>query len=183
SRTNARGFVTSFQYNLRRQLTNTIAATNLTAKIAYDAVGNVLSTTDPRGFSATNTWSATRKLLATTLPSTPQGVPVVTNIYDSRDWLSRTLNPLQQITLYTNDVAGRLVSLTDPVLRTVKFGYDADGRKTATTNAALEATSQQWNARGELTKLTDPATNIVSRVYDGAGNQVTLTNRNGNKWR
>ena len=75
SRTNARGFITSFQYNNRRQLTNTIAVTNLTAKIAYDAVGNVLSTTDPRGFSATNTWTATRKLLATTLPSTPQGVP------------------------------------------------------------------------------------------------------------
>jgi len=64
SRTNARGFITSFQYNNRRQLTNTIAVTNLTAKIAYDAVGNVLSTTDPRGFSATNTWTATRKLLA-----------------------------------------------------------------------------------------------------------------------
>src|SRR5437762_13107109 len=95
-----------------------------------------------------NTWSATRKLLATTLPSTPQGVPVVTNIYDSRDWLAKTLNPLQQATLYTNDIAGRLFSVTDPVLRTVKFGYDADGRKTAATNAALEATSQQWNARG-----------------------------------
>jgi len=70
--TNARGFLTSFQYNLRRQLTNTIAPTNLTAKIAYDAVGNVFSTSDARGLSTTNTWSATRKLLATTLPSTPQ---------------------------------------------------------------------------------------------------------------
>src|SRR2546430_6294723 len=29
SRTNARGFITSFQYNNRRQLTNTIAVTNL----------------------------------------------------------------------------------------------------------------------------------------------------------
>src|SRR5437899_11677951 len=96
SRRNAREFITSFQYNQRRQLTNTIAATNLTAKIAYDAVGNVLSTTDPRGFSATNTWSATRKLVATTLPSTPQGLPVITNIYDPRDWLAKTLNPLQQ---------------------------------------------------------------------------------------
>src|SRR5947208_15467430 len=48
SRTNARGFITSFQYNNRRQLTNTIALTNLTAKIAYDAVANVLSTTDRR---------------------------------------------------------------------------------------------------------------------------------------
>ncbi len=72
--------------------------------------------------------------------------------------------------------------MTDPVLRTMSFGHDADGRKTATTNAALEVTSQQWSARGELTKLTNPSTNMVSRVYDAAGNQVTLTNRNGKKW-
>src|SRR5437762_8348599 len=111
-----------------------------------------------------NTWSATRKLLATTLPSSPQGVPVVTNIYDPRDWLSRTLNPLQQPTVYTNDVAGRLLSVTDPLLRTANFGYDADGRKTTATNAAQEVTSQQWSPRGELTKLIDPATNIVCRV-------------------
>jgi len=101
SRTNARSFVTSLQYNLRRQLTNTVAPTNLTAKVAYDPVGNVFSTTDARGFSTTNTWSATRKLMATTLPSTPQGVPVITNIYDPRDWLTRTLNPLQQTTLWS----------------------------------------------------------------------------------
>jgi hypothetical protein len=62
-------------------------------------VGNVLSTTDPRGFSATYTWSPTRKLLFTALPATPQGPPVVTNVYDARDWLKQTLNPLQQSTL------------------------------------------------------------------------------------
>src|SRR6266516_874586 len=151
SRTNARSFVTSLQYNLRRQLTNSVAPTNLTAKVAYDPVGNLFSTTDARGFSTTNTWSATRKLLATTLPSTPQGVPVITNIYDPRDWFSRRLNPLQQATLYTNDVAGRLFSVTDPVLRTTSSGYDVDGRRTSTTNAALEVTRQAWSVRGEPT--------------------------------
>src|SRR5881396_826561 len=155
SRTNARSFVTSLQYNLRRQLTNSVGPTNLTAKAAYDSVGNLFSATDAPGFSTTNTWSATRKLLATTLPSTQEGVPVITNMYEPRDWLSRTLDPLQHPTLYTNDAVGRLFSVTDPILRTISFGYDVDGRRTSTTNAALEVTRQAWSVRGELTKLTD----------------------------
>lgn len=180
--TNARGFITSFQYNNRRDLTNTIAPTNLTTKVVYDAVGNVASTTDARGFTRSNTWSATQKLLATTLPATPQGVPVVTNIYDSRDWLSRALDPLQQSTIFTNDSAQRLIAVTDPLQRTTRFGYDGDNRKTATTNAAGEVTQQTWNARSELTQVTDAANRIVKRAYDETGNQITLTNRNGKKW-
>lgn len=182
SHTDANGNVTSFQYNARRQLTNTIAPTNLTAGVNFDAVGNVAGMTDARGNTVSDTWSATRHLLATTLPSTPQGVPVITNAYDSRDWLIRTVDPLQNPTLYTNDVAGRLIALTDPVLRTNTFGYDAEGRKIAATNAALEVTSQQWDRRGQLTQLTDGAQHTSLRGYDGAGNQIILTNRNGKKW-
>jgi RHS repeat-associated protein len=182
SHTNARQFVTSYQYNLRRQLTNSIAPTNLTASAAYDAVGNLASTTDARGFKTTNAWSATRRLLARALPATPQGVPVITNSYDNRDWLTRTLNPLQQATSYTNDVAGQLVSVTDPLLRATRFGYDADSQRTASTNAAQEVTLQQWNPRGQMTRLTDPATHTVLHAYDGAGNQTILTNRNSKQW-
>jgi RHS repeat-associated protein len=182
TRTNARGFATTFSYNNRRQLTNAVAPTNLTAKVAFDAVGNQSSATDARGNTASNTWSATRHLLATTLPATPQGAPVVTNFYDSRDWLVKTLDPYQQPTLYTNDAAGHLIALTDPVQRKTSFAYDADGRRLAATNAALEVTSQTWDARGSLLKLTDGAQHTSSRAYDQAGNQITLTNRNGKKW-
>jgi RHS repeat-associated protein len=182
SRTNARGFVTTFQYNQRRELTNTIAPTNLTASVVMDAVGNVLSTTDARGFTTSNTWSATRKLLSTTLPATPQGAPVTTNLHDSRDWLIQTLNPLQQATVYTNDAARRLISVTDPLPRTTRFGYDADNHRTSTTNAADEVAREAWNGRGELVQATDGAERVVQHGYDGAGNRVVLTNRNGKVW-
>ena len=178
SRVNPRGFSTTFQYNNRRELTNTIAPTNLTTRVAFDAVGNIHSTTDARGFTRSNTWSATQKLLTSTLPNGA----TTTNSYDLRDWLMRTVNPLQQATLYTNDAAGRLISVTDPLLRTTKFGYDGDNRKIAITNAADEVTWQDWNARSELIQVTDPANRIVRRAYDAAGNQITLTNRNGKKW-
>src|SRR5260221_7309717 len=180
--TNGRGFVTSFQFILRRQLTNAVAPTNLTIRASFDAVGNPQTATDARGSTTTRIWSPTRKLLSTTFPSVPQGVPVITNIYDVRDWLASTLDPLLSAIGYSNDLAGRLAAVTDPVLRTTHFGYDQDGRRTTTTNAALEVANQQWSARGEAIQSTDPASNVVSRVFDPAGNQITLTNRNGKRW-
>jgi RHS repeat-associated protein len=182
SHTDARGNVTTFGYNNRHQLTNSIAPTNLVTKIAYDSVGNAASATDPRGNAISNTWSATRHLLATTLPAMQQGTPVVTNFYDSRDWLIKMLDPYQQPTFYTNDADGRLIAASDPLSRTTTFGYDADGHKTATTNAAQEVTRQTWDARGKLIQFTDGAQHTSLRAYDGAGNQIILTNRNGKKW-
>jgi YD repeat-containing protein len=128
SHTSSRGFVTTFQYNNRRQLTNTIAPTNMITRVAYDAIGNVVSATDARGFTSSNAWSVTRHLLVTTLPPTPAGTATITNAYDNRDWLVRTVNPMGQATLYTNDAAQRLVATTDPLLRTTTLGYDADGQ-------------------------------------------------------
>jgi RHS repeat-associated protein len=180
--TDERGFATIFQYNNRRQLTNSIAPTNLVMRIAYDPVGNQSSATDPRGNVTSNTWSATHMLLATTMPPTPQGTPVVTNFYDNRDWLVGTLDPLQHQTLYTNDADERLISTTDPLLRTTTFGYDDDSREIAATNDAHEATTKTWDARSEMIQLTDGAGHTSSRTYDGAGDQIILTNRNGNPW-
>jgi RHS repeat-associated protein len=180
--TDANGNVTAFAYNNRRQLTNSTGPTGLMVKVSFDAVGNVAGMTDARGNTMSNTWSATRHLLATTLPATPQGVPVITNAYDNRDWLMQTVDPLLHPTLYTNDFDGRLVSVTDPVQRTTLFGYDNDGRKLASVNAANETNSQTWDARGSLLKLTDGTGHFSLRSYDAAGNQVILTNRNTNVW-
>src|ERR1044071_1332826 len=182
SHTNGRGFVTSFEYNKRRQLTNTIAPTNLVSKITVDAVGNVQTTTDPRGFVTSNFWSPTRKLLATTMPATPGGTALVNFAYDSRDLLIRTTNALGKVNQVGYDLAQRKVSTTDPIQRTTLLGYDPDNRLTAVTNAAVEITRRGWNARSELMTLTDPASNSVYYVHDGAGNLVSLTNRNGKSW-
>ena len=182
SHTDANGNTTAFSYNNRRELTNSVAPTNLTMSVSFDAVGNVASLTDARTNTTTKTWSATRHLLTTTLPTTPQGVPVVTNGYDFRDWLTKTVDPLLNPTLYTNDLAGRPFSVTDPILRTTRFSFDADGRRLASINAANETNSQTWNARGSLIQLTDGAGHFSLRAYDAAGNQIILTNRNTNVW-
>jgi RHS repeat-associated protein len=182
SRTSPRGFVSSFQYDNRRQLTNMIAPSNLTFSVTFTAAGNVASTTDARGNTISNTWSTTSKLLSMKLPGTPQGSPVVSTLYDNRDWAYQTSDPLQRVTQYTNDISGQLVAVTDPLRRATSFGYDADGRRLAAANAANETNSQTWDARGSLLRLTDGAGHFSTRAYDAVGNQITLTNRNGKTW-
>ncbi|MDR3562927.1 MAG: RHS repeat-associated core domain-containing protein [Negativicutes bacterium] len=178
----ARGFATAFQFNNRRQLTNTIAPTNIMVKIKLDAVGNVAATTDPRGNVTSNLWSVTQHLLKTTLPALPQGTPSITNIYDNRDLLVQTFDALANSMVCTNDLAGRTVSVTDSLKRTTRFAFDADGRALATANAANETNRQTWDARGRKAQTIDGAGHSSQRVYDGVGNVVTLTNRNNNPW-
>ena len=180
--TDGRGFASAYQYNGLRQLTNTIAPTNVVAAIAYDPEGNTVSTTDPRHNVTSESWSATRKLLTTTLPTIAAGTPITTNGYDNRDWLIGTFDPLHNETTYANDPDERLISETDPLLRPTTFSYDNDGRKLATVNAAYETNSQTWDAKGELINLIDGATHKSTRGYDAAGNQIVLTNRNGYAW-
>ena len=178
----ARGFSTTYQYNLRRELTNSIAPTNLVTSVFYDPADNVTNQTDARRNATSYTWSATRKLLTTTLPAVAAGTPVLTRVYDNRDWLAGNLDPLGEPAFYTNNAAHWLISQTDPLTRTVQFGFDADGRKTMTVNAAYETNSQTWNAGSELIALTDGAQHTSLRGYDSTGNQTILTNRNSKKW-
>jgi RHS repeat-associated protein len=182
SHTDPNGNVATFGYNNRRQLTNSVAPTNLVASIGYDSTGNPNSVTDARRNSVSSSWSATRQLLQTTLPAIPQGTPVVTNAYDSRNWLTKSVDPLNNPTLFTNDASGRLISHTDPLLRTTRFAYDSDGRRLATVNAANETNSQTWDSRGRPLKLTDGAGHFSMRIYDAAGNVIVLTNRNLKRW-
>jgi YD repeat-containing protein len=172
SHTDGNGNPTTFGYNNRRQLTSAVAPTNLTIEISYDPIGNTSTKMDARDFTTSNTWSVTQHLLATALPTTPQGTPIISNTYDSRDWLASTQNPLQNTTYYTNDAAHRLIASTDPLNRTTTFGYDNDSHETNSTDAAFDQTTQIWDPRGNMVQIIDAATNVVGKAYDGAGNLI-----------
>ena len=183
SHTDANGNpATTYTYNKRRQLLVTTGPTNLVTSLGYDAVGNLLTSTNANHNVSSYSWSPTRKMLATTLPAMPAGTPLVTNIYDNRDWLAKTLDPLLNPVQFTNDLAGHLIAVSDPLSRTTRMGYDPDGNNLAVTNAAGEVTQQQWSKRGQLTVTTGNDGSLVRRGYDAAGNQVALTNLNGRAW-
>jgi RHS repeat-associated protein len=181
-RLDPRGFGVSYAYNKRRELTVTIAPTNVMAQVGYDPNDNVLTMTNARGYITSNNWSVTRHLLSTAFPTMTQGTPTIYRGYDSRDWLVNAQNPLGKYTYFTNDAANRLVAMTDPLQRATRFVLDGDGRQTTTTNAASEATTQFFDARGNAFKIIDGANDTTGKTYDGAGNLIYLTNRNGKVW-
>jgi RHS repeat-associated protein len=180
--TNPRTFSTAFQYNKRRQLTNTIGPSNVTTSVSYDAVGNVQTSTDARQNVMTYFWSPTRHQTGAVFPSTPQGTPFTTNTYDNRDWLQLKSNAAQQASYYSNNAAQQLISLADALLRTNTFTYDADGRQKTSADPASETTTQVWDGRGDLTRTIDATQKVIGRAYDTAGNMIFLTNRNTNVW-
>jgi RHS repeat-associated protein len=180
--TNALGFVTTNQFNLTRQLTNTAGPSNVTTKTSYDPVGNLTASTDARGNTTSNSWNVTKHLLSKTLPPTSLGIPAYSNLYDNRDLLVATFDPYQRTSRFTNDAASRLVAQVDQLGRLTGFGYDNDDRQVAVTNGANEVIKKEWSLRGEVTNSIDNALHTIKQGYDPAGNRIALTNRNGKRW-
>ena len=73
------------------------------------------------------------------------------------------LDPVSAIN-YTNDVAGRLIALTDPIVRTTKLGYDLDGRRKGKVQAAV----RQRMDVGELTPDQERLARAVS-IFEPEG--------------
>ncbi len=182
--TDSNGNKTQFEYNKRRQLTRTYLTNYFDTSVVYDPSGNAATNTDPRGFSITNLYSATRKLLRAQLPAIPSvGAPVVTNTYDARDWHVAVTDPLQHTTRFIYASNQWLLATADPLNRTNRFGYDANGQRTNTTDALLFKSSSVYNARGETIVVTNANANKIGFLHDEGGNQTALTNRLTNTFR
>ncbi|HTI72502.1 MAG TPA: RHS repeat-associated core domain-containing protein [Candidatus Limnocylindria bacterium] len=180
----ARGTTINFEFNKRRQLTKTTVVRtsgNLINQLAYDDVGNLLSSTDGNGNTTTFSYSATQKQLTTTKPTLPSGTPVLQNTYDNRDWLQSAANALGQATTFAYDAGGRLISTSDPLSHTSTFAYDADGRRTSATSplvAQVQTVGTGYNARGEQTSTVDAGGNTIGQSFDDSGNPTSTVNRN-----
>ena len=155
------------------------ASGDVVTRVVYDANGNAQTSIDANTNSTSFTYSATGKLLTTTLPATPAGTAGLTNQYDSRDWLQFAINPLNNKSVYQYDSAGRLTNAADPLQHAVTSGYDDDGRATWVQSplaSSAQITQFGYNARGEPICATNPASKVVGRLYDANGNLLVVTN-------
>ena len=116
----------------------------------YDKVGNLLTTTEPKG----NLTPAT-------------GDFVTTNAYDEIYQLTSVTNALGQRLTYEYDSVGNVTRV-------------ADARKNATADPADYTTAYEYDRAHRLKKIIDPLGHVVSRVYDKDGLNVATTDQNGN---
>lgn len=146
-------------------------------RTAYDASGQVVSTTDPSG---NVTKYAYDQLGDLTQQTDPDG-GVVSSTYDLGGEQLSTTDALGAVTSATYDFMGRRVTQTDqvrqPTVRnlTTTYSYGSNGWPASTTSPAGVVQRQTVDAAGEPTSTTDGAGNSTSFAYDYAGRKVKTT--------
>jgi len=123
---NGRTSQSSYNASTRR-LTQTSAAGRLTT-VDYDALGRVVAIAPPGVQSMLLHYD-----LRGRNDSITQGTRVTTMSYRSDGFLGSILDPLQHVTSFGYDLAGRPTSQTLPDLSVVSTGYDANSNVTSVT--------------------------------------------------
>ena len=160
------------QLNRRRTMAQTVrpygsvTTTNVfTTTFDHDGLGNLIYTQEPNGAVTTQVYSPAGELLQQTLPGSGAGI-------------SRTI--------YTYDLAGRVLTTTDPMNRVVRNTYDTAGRIAATSQfasptqpTALATTSYTVDAAGNTTRITRPEGDSTDFTFDALNQIRTVTSANG----
>ena len=116
----------------------------------YDAVGNLLSLTDPLDRTTSYTYDKLNRQITTT-------------------------DPLNNTTTTTYDADGNVSTVTDALHNTTSYTYYVLNRLIATTNALSQTTSLSLDAAGNVLVMTDPAGNKTTYVYDALNRQLSET--------
>ncbi|MGE4182848.1 MAG: Ig-like domain-containing protein, partial [Limisphaerales bacterium] len=133
----------------------------------YDAAGNLVSITDPRGDAYVTRYTYDR-----------QGRIVAIE----RPQLSPISNPGPAVESFTFDAAGKLLTQTDArgADFTKSYSYDARGRIASVTDAAGNITTYAYDEAGNLLRRVDSdkasgATRTYTYTYDGLGRRTSET--------
>ncbi|MET7338223.1 polymorphic toxin-type HINT domain-containing protein [Nonomuraea sp. NPDC005650] len=158
---------------------------------AYDAAGQLISTTDPRGNITTFDYDKLGRQVRVTDPA-PAGQTAGTWVseYDLAGEQRATVDPTGARSEATYDDLGRQITATQierksaTAIYVSKMEYDDAGRLVkqiphGSVNGSKD-TVLTVNAAGEVETVTDPLNNKTRMEYDLAGRLVKTTDPNGN---
>lgn len=174
----ARSFTTTWlpNFNLPSQKVDPTKTTTYT----YDGSGNLLKRTESAG-GATRTWSFTYNALGQLLTATDPNGNTTSYAYDAQGALVRATNALGQVTqIPLHDANGRPTKIVDPNGLITTLTYDARGR-VLTRNVGGLVTTYTYDATGSLTSVTNPDGSQLTMAYDAAHRLTSVSDRLGNK--
>lgn len=166
---------------------------NLTVQYGYNAVGDVTSIINPRGFTTTFVFDSKRRLTQVTDPAPFNYVtkftydandnktkierqtgnvldPWETNLssYDADDNLKTTTDPQNNVTVFDYNSNNLLWKITDADSRVVTVHYDQRLNLSDTVdNAGVTVSTKTYTPNGLLASDTDSRSNPVQYTYDG----------------
>ena len=157
---------------------------NLTTSFAYDATGNTIAVTDPRGNVHNQKFDLERRLVES---QTPQPFEFITQYgYNLNGWQTLVQSqapgqPVWQKAKYTYFIDGKFHELVDASGNTTTHAYDELRRKKTITDSESRVTTLSYDQRGMLASVKDWSnTTVETRAYQDNGRLYQLTDANSN---
>jgi RHS repeat-associated protein len=191
------GVTTNLTYDARLRLTSsavTTAAGVLTTKYAYDAAGNLLTTTLPDGSALTNSYDTAHRPTGVTdlfkqsiaYALDALGDRTQTNVagatgnvqlkhsgtFDALGRILQDIGGVGQTTTFTYDSNANALSVTDPLKNQTQQAFDALNRPVTTSDAAGDVTATGYDAHDRPISVTDPNGGTTTYTYDGFGDLI-----------
>lgn len=175
--TNARGYVTTQEYDSRGNLVRRVRPDGAVTMFSYDTNGWLVAITNAVGGVTRFEYDAQGNLTRFIQPSGRETVMT----YDSRGLPLTQRDPGSNTTIFTYDAWGNRASVTDPEGNISRFGFDAAGiNLVAFTNARGNATQFTWDGNRRPLRMTHSDGTYVERSYDCCG-ENELTDELGRK--
>ncbi len=178
-------------FNNQGQLYEVQDAAGLRSALAFDVEDRVTNSWDANGLSIGMTYDDLGRLLSRTYPDggtegfgyAPWGLVAYTNQlgfatyygYDEAQRKTSETNANSEVTRFTNDAAGNLLTLTDGKNQTTTWGYDQFGRVTNKLDqTSAEILSYAYDADNRLTNRWSAAKGNTGYAYDPVGNLTNI---------
>lgn len=146
----------------------------------FDAVGELISETNPKNAATTHQYDALARMFKTV-----DALAGNTGYsYDVNDRVTQVTAPNSATTQYSNDDLGRLVKETSPDRGTTVYSYDAAGNLVTQTDARNITVNYAYDALNRITAASYPtAAENISYSYDvcthGIGRLCGITDASG----
>jgi len=190
------GVVTTLTYDSRGRLRTSAVGGELTT-YGYDNAGQLTSITNPDGHQLTMIYDAARRLtelrdeldnrITYTLDATGNRIKEETRDATSRlvrlkqrefDALNRIgaeIGAANQRMTYTYDPDGDVATITDPLLRSTGFVYDALRQLKEVLDPDAKVTRYSYDKAGNVSQVLDPRGLPTTYAHDALGNRVRET--------
>ena len=158
----------------------TAAPSGQVTSYSYDAAGNQLTSEDPNGVTATNTFTPLDQVATTSYSDSTHSV---SDTYDA-DGNRTAMTDASGTSTYSYDPFGELTSTQNGAGKTVSYGYDSQGNATSITYplgsgatwANTDTVSYGYDPASELSSVTDfnGNTSGISNTADGLPSALSL---------
>jgi len=191
TRTDETGIVTKWVYDTDTESLlsvindfGTSPKLNLTSSFEYDAVGNIVTVTDPRDNVFRRKYDSERRIIETSMSEPFEFITQHEYNLNGKMTSRRTQSPgfpVWQQTSFAYNHDGKVTEEVDPLGQVTKYGYDALRRLATITDAEGRTTVLSYDERSKLAKVLDWSSNVSQvREYSDNGKIIEVTDGNGN---